>query len=78
MACCGGGSAPIRVKQHVKAAVVPRPVRTLKTTSASNITKKSVRSLKNKCPSCGYPMILVNIAGRDRYQCSNVNCRNVM
>jgi len=33
---------------------------------------------KQTCPKCGYPTMTVNIANRERYQCSNSNCRNII
>jgi len=84
MGCCGGGTRKIK-SQPIK----PQKERGKKTAVHHRIKKsipKSVRQVnvarqyivpQSVCTECGYPMMLVNISGRERRRCSNVNCRNI-
>jgi len=84
MACCGG-SGPrqsprrqeIGEKQPAdKQPVVQRVIRNNQTAKAASVNRQ-YRIPRETCTKCGYPMIVVNIAGRERHQCSNVNCREI-
>jgi hypothetical protein len=85
MSCCGG-SRPKRVRRQVVDAVsaqaVPAPQsiqRKIKRQAgqAASIQRQHVVP-RQQCVKCGYPTMLVHIANRERYQCSNANCRLVV
>lgn len=82
--CCGGGSSrpqrirpqaatsgPIRT-QEVKPPPAQRRIRQV--AQAANVQRQYIVP-RQQCTKCGYPAMLVHIAGRERLQCSNVNCR---
>jgi hypothetical protein len=80
MGCCGGGS-PQRVRKQVVEPVVVEaevPKRVVRSQAAkpASISRQYVVPRK-QCAKCGYPTMVVHIAGRERYQCSNANCRIV-
>lgn len=85
MACGGCGSGSLR-KQQVqrqsdkKEVVQQRIVRNNTTVVTQSLPKDRSVSLKrqalvrdDRCTKCGHPVMLVNIAGRERKQCTN--CR---
>lgn len=84
MGCCNGPGKTIR-KQVIqkpasnKQVVVKRihrddaPVRSQKII----VNRQHISSLQ-KCHKCGFPAMVVNIAGRERYQCSNHNCKIII
>lgn len=83
MACCGGGGGvrPQRIRNQIVEA---------KKQTASPIQRKVTRTAqpaapqrqyvvpRQQCTKCGYPGMVVAIAGRERMQCSNVNCRLII
>lgn len=80
MGCCGGGNKRIR-KQIInrpekvaKQAVVHRIKRT---SNAAQPMRQRVRTTQ-KCDACGFPTMQINIAGRERLQCSNTECRKIV
>ena len=80
MGCCGGGNRRIR-KQIInrpekvqKQAVVHR----IKRSSATAQPMRQRVRTTQKCDTCGFPTIQVNIAGRERLQCSNTECRKII
>ncbi len=80
MGCCGGGNKRIR-KQIInrpdkapKQAVVHRVKK--RSASTAQPMRQRVRT-SQKCESCGFPTMLVNIAGRERAQCTNTGCRKI-
>lgn len=89
MGCCGGGSKKRSItKQEV---IRPRKAKGKKTASVQRIQRTSAGGQKRtiivqrqrvvprqKCHHCGYPTMAVNIAGRERLQCSNPNCRTII
>lgn len=84
MACCGGKARTLR-KQFVKRPDKPKK----KAVSVQRINKNTAggqRTItvhrqkvvpRQKC-ECGFPSMAVNIAGRERIQCSNPNCRKIL
>lgn len=80
MACCGGGHKNVR-KQVVgrKLDTTKRVVQRTKSTAPKTvrIMRQYIVS-RQKCPKCGCPTMSVNIAKRERTQCSNANCRYVL
>jgi len=72
MACCGGArksqikAQPVTIQRVKSTTIRPRPNRI--------ITQKQYVIPRAKCPTCGYPTMVVNIGGRERQQCSNVKC----
>lgn len=82
MACCGGGRRSLR-KQSVQRGDSKKK----KPVAVKRMAKKGVpksidihrQSLvkDDRCPKCGYTIMLVNIAGRERRQCSNTQCKHV-
>lgn len=92
MACggCGGGNRSLR-KQQVqrpqktdKKKVVQQRVRKKSSTvQASSVPRDRSVSVKrqalvrdDRCPQCGHLVMLVNIAGRERKQCTS--CRYIL
>lgn len=85
---CGGCGGPRRVinvqKQEVK-PIGPTKKRVItkripRTTIHNNKVeiKRQYVIPRQTCPKCGYPAMMVNIANRERYQCSNSNCRFII
>ena len=81
MGCCGGGNKRIR-KQIInrpekvaKQAVVHRVKRT--SSSTAQPMRQRVRTTQ-KCDACGFPTMQINIARRERLQCSNTECRKIV
>jgi hypothetical protein len=80
MGCCGGGNKRIR-KQ-----VLNRPEKAPKQAAVHRVKKRSTSAqpmrqrvrTSQKCESCGFPTMLVNIAGRERSQCTNTGCRKIV
>ena len=85
MACCGGGVRPQKIrKQQI---ITPQTVEkqsgpTQRKLSRAKSTAASVQRQyvvpREQCTKCGYPGMAVHIAGRERMQCSNVNCRTLI
>lgn len=89
MGCCGGGG-----KRSIRKQVIERPSkRAKKKTVVQRIRRSSVPAggqkkqitasrqhivPRQKCQKCGFPTMAVNIAGRERLQCSNPNCRIII
>lgn len=86
MACCGGGGnrsqrirkqiVPSAEKQSAPVPVQRKLSRKPKADGAVSIQRQYVVP-RQQCTKCGYPGMLVIIAGRERMQCSNTNCRIV-
>ena len=87
--CCNGGGSKRSIRKQVveragktKKAVVVQRIR--KTAVAESGQSKQVVVARQhltphqKCQKCGFPTMLVNIAGRERLQCSNLDCRIVV
>ncbi len=87
MACCGGGARPQRVRRQVvvqpeiqkvgdsQTPVVQKRISHRQSQAASAQRQYTVP--RQQCTKCGYPLMVVHIANRERMQCSNVNCRVV-
>ena len=88
MGCCGGGGN----KRSIRKQTVERPQKAKKQVVVQRIRssiptggqqKKITVSRQHvtphqKCQKCGFPTMVVNIAGRERLQCSNPNCRIII
>lgn len=87
MACCGGGGSKrtVRSASAVSAQTAPKsktPVvrkitRQRNATTPASIQRQYVIP-RVACPKCGHPTMLVHIAGRERQQCTNIDCRFVI
>jgi ribosomal protein S27AE len=88
---CGGCGGGIHRIQNVRKQIIRQQVSTpaKKQTMLKHVQRNSVAAHKveaqrqyviprQTCPKCGYPTMTVNIANRERYQCSNSNCRNII
>lgn len=88
MACCGGGGGS---KRSVRKQVIERSEKTKQTvvqrvrrSAAPTGGQKQIIMARQhvvphqKCQKCGFPTMSVNIAGRERLQCSNPDCRIVV
>lgn len=87
MACCGGNKKRTITKQIIerpakaarKVASVQRIQRNKTGGQKRTITVQRQRVVpRQKCNHCGFPTMAVNIAGRERLQCSNPNCRIII
>lgn len=91
MACCGGGgNRSIRQQQIIrpskgdKQVAIQRITRQATPGGSVQIQRQAANSKRqaiikdDRCPKCGYTVMLVNIAGRERRQCSNANCRQII
>lgn len=87
MGCCAGNNN-IRSQQITKnqrssekQVVVQRVRRSTATTNNQQrqitISRQHIVP-RQKCHTCGFPTMIVNIAGRERSQCSNPNCRIIV
>lgn len=77
--CCGSGRSPKRLRSSYSAGG-----RKSKDTANSQKVPKVVPSQrlkssnKKNCSKCGAVALLVYISNRERYQCSNDKCRNII
>lgn len=86
MACCGDKNRSVkqqvidRPKKNAKKGVtVQRINRNRSGGQKRTISIQRQRVVpRQKCHHCGYPSMAVNIAGRERLQCSNPNCRVII
>jgi len=85
MACggCGGGKRKLRSQLTVtKASKGQKTVKVQRVRRRSSDRPVSIERQHvvphTRCPSCGYPTMLVHIGGRERQQCSNANCRQII
>jgi len=83
MGCCGGNTRPQTVRKQVIETTIPSPQVVQKKISRSqSSTPVSIQRQyvvpRQQCAKCGYPTMAVTIAGRERFQCSNANCRIVI
>lgn len=93
MSCCGRSNNPNRIirsqktnkqkitkpskgptARHITKAVEPSD-NVIRTTPTVVPRLKPIRG--SRCTDCNSPTIHVNIAGREREQCSNPNCRKI-
>jgi len=90
MGCCGGSGRPSRTirpqkierPQHIKPNRVPT-----QRLSKYNVGAEQARTpplpvrqrlvQTERCSQCGHTTVMVNIAGREREQCSNPSCRKI-
>lgn len=86
MACCNGSGKSLRKQQVLKQPSGPKKV-VVHHIKAQRITTQDVakpspvrrqKINRDKCAKCGYTIMHVNIAGRARKQCSNINCKHVL
>lgn len=89
MGCCGQAG-----KRSVRKQVIERPSKQAKKKVVVQRIRKSATPAggqqrritvarqhivpRQKCHQCGFPTMAVNIAGRERLQCSNPNCRIII
>lgn len=77
--CCGRSSkqpSPKAVSSQKPITTTSKPViKALKSISAIPAIKP--QKLNKRCYKCSYPTMSVIVAGRERYQCTNPNCRAV-
>jgi hypothetical protein len=73
--CCGsGGPKKIRSTYSKQAKGVIKPQRAAKAVSP----RRQRVAAKRYCDKCGGIALLVYIAGRERFQCSKDECRNIL
>jgi hypothetical protein len=90
MGCCGGRSSSTR---SIRKQVIERPQKATKQAVVQRIRKSATPSggqqkrviisrqhvvPRQKCHKCGFPTMVVNLAGRERLQCSNPDCRIII
>lgn len=82
---CGGARKTLNVrKQNVepistaKKKVITKRISRRSTPSNKIEIKRQYVMPRATCPKCGYPAMMVNIANRERHQCSNSNCRFII
>ena len=93
MACCGGRnrSQVVRsqriVKNNAPKTVLVQNVSKPKNTAAKQLGSNSINKLSivrqkispsNKCPKCGYPIMIVNNNRAMAKRCSNANCNHII
>lgn len=81
--CCGGGG-----RRAIRSSTVVDKIRPSKTVSVQRVTRSkgsqpvnTIRQYKiprTLCSRCQSPTMLVHIAGRERQQCTNVDCRFIV
>ena len=80
--CCGGGNKTIRSSQ-----LVTRQAREPQKVVVQRLKKPAVEAApihrqyvvpRTLCPRCQNTTMVVHIAGRERQQCTNINCRFVL
>ena len=80
MGCCGSGG-PRRIRKQIvnrpKKAQKQVAIHRIKRTPQPQPTRQRIHTTQ-KCGSCGFPTIMINIAGRERLQCSNTSCRKIV
>jgi ssDNA-binding Zn-finger/Zn-ribbon topoisomerase 1 len=86
---CGGSHRAQNVRKQTVTGVGVQKALTKKQPMLKHIERSTIRANKvevqrqyiiprQTCPKCGYPAMVVNIANRERYQCSNSNCRQII
>ena len=83
MSCggCGSGARPQNVRRQVieKEEVKPEVVQRRVGQAAEPVSiQRQYVMARNQCIICGYPTMVVTVANRERHQCSNVNCREIV
>lgn len=86
MACCGGGGSKRSIRSTSVAAAKAAPKQNSPTvrkiTRQRSATPAPIQRQyvipRTACPKCGRPTMLVHIAGRERQQCTNIDCRFVI
>lgn len=90
MACCGGGGRiarrqtierPQKENKQVPVQRISRqsstePIRVERPPSVQAQRQAVIKD--DRCVKCGYTVMYVNIAGRERRQCTNANCRFIV
>lgn len=88
MSCCGRSNNRITRSQKTQNSKITKSskqsnVRIVKSNTSEEIKTKPVLQprqkpiIANRCKECNHPTVLVNIAGREREQCSNPSCRKI-
>jgi hypothetical protein len=87
MGCCNGGKRSIRKQVIERPAKAERKKVSVQHVRRSGLPADQQKRIvaarqyvvpRQKCQKCGFPTMAVNIAGRERSQCSNPNCRIVI
>lgn len=79
--CCGSGQGPKKIRSTYSSSGGGRQT---KDTARSQKAPKAVpaqrmkSSGKKNCDKCGAVALLVYISNRERFQCSNDKCRNII
>ena len=83
--CCGGESKrAIRSTSSTKSAAKQNAkqeakiVRKIRQRPSQIPIQRQYAIPRSACPKCGRPTMLVHIAGRERQQCTNIDCRFVI
>ncbi len=79
--CCGSGNGPKRIRSTYSASSDKR--RSQDTARSQKVpkavpTQRMKSSGKKNCNKCGAIALLVYISNRERFQCSNDKCRNII
>lgn len=82
MSCCGG-ARPQRVRRQLleptkQAATAIQQRKISKQTAQPASIQRQYIVPRQQCTQCGYPTMTVTVAGRERHQCSNANCREIV
>ena len=82
--CCGGSAKKaVRSSQLVsrqpreQQKVIVQRLRPAKSAEAAPIARQYIIP-RQACPRCQNTTMVVHIAGRERQQCTNINCRFVL
>lgn len=83
--CCGnGGKKAIRSSQVVSRQqrepqkVIVQRLKSNKNAAAAAPVYRQYAVPRDLCPRCQNTTMVVHIAGRERQQCTNINCRFVL
>lgn len=81
MACGGcGGSRKAKPQKYLKPQIKPTiQIQNKIQTPIKIQNSNKIQTLRNdRCPKCNSTVMLVQIAGRERRQCTNYNCRYIL
>jgi hypothetical protein len=86
MGCCGSNK-----NRSIRKQAIDNPAKRIKKATVQRVKRNKVTGQKRtvavqrqrvvpsqKCSACGFPTMAVNIASRERLQCSNPNCRIIV
>jgi len=90
MGCCSSGGGPQKIrtqrikKQKQNKSVVTQVIKRNVVQAQTVQPQKAVRAQRqslvrnDRCPKCQSPVMLVNIARRERKQCTSANCKHII